>query len=288
MSTRPEFTFQENLRSIRRRPTTKFILVEGIDDVPAYCSFFNAVVGPVTNQQWEILKAEGKSGVLNFLQAYTGDNIRFIVDRDFDEITLVDDRLVILRRYSIENYLICPDVISHCLSVPLKTNPANIALELRLNEFIEEINLKGIKLLKSCFYYQKVVAPTIEGPKPSWTDDSIYMKRLGNSWQLCADSIDEIINKLLPGLTDWSQVDSFFNEHFDSCGIVAYELPGKMLKEPLRRFVKAFFRSKKSKGGSQFNALDSFHGVAIANLSISSEFREHIHSVVDFIKNVQN
>ncbi|WP_299793120.1 DUF4435 domain-containing protein [uncultured Shewanella sp.] len=283
MGNRPIFTYQEKLRSIRRRPGTKFVIVEGVDDVPAFCSTFRAAVGPASAQHWEVFQAEGKRGVCDFLRSYQGSNVRYIVDKDFDDIDLQDERLIILGRYSIENYYICQDILSCSLSVPLKQDPTLVKDDLQVNHFLEEVDKEGARLLKACFYYHRVVAPEINGEKPSWTDDDIYIKQDANSWGLCRASIDNIINKLLPGLEDWEEVNNYFNQSFNSSGQTAFDLPGKMLKEPLRRFAKEYYRSKKRKGGTQFNTLDGFLGVVVANLPVSKDFREKIDPVIDFL-----
>ncbi|MDR8522653.1 DUF4435 domain-containing protein [Shewanella fidelis] len=283
-SRRPTFTYQETLRSIKRRPDTKFVIVEGVDDVPAYCSIFQITVGSASSKQWEVFKADGKISVIDFLKSYSGDNVRFIVDKDFDQNSSKDQRLMTLGRYSIENYFICQDVLSNSLAVPLKLNPEEVKVDLPISTFLEEVNVEGAKLLKACFYYHKVIAPTIEGSKPSWSECDIHMKRTPESWGLCKKSISDIIEKLLPPPINWSEVNSYFDKSFNYSGQVAYDLPGKMLKEPLRRFARTYYRSKKQKGGTQFNTMDSFTGVVVANLASSEPFRDKINPIISFLK----
>lgn len=286
MPARPQFTPQEKLRQISRRPSTRFVIVEGVDDVPAYSALFCSVVSPDVESQWEIIQVEGKRNVIGFLNQYSGSNVRFIVDKDFDVTVLSDDRLIILSRYSLENYFVCEDILSHCLSVPLRMDPRDIRSELNMDEFLRRVSSQAEQMLKACFYYHRVISPTLVGDKPSWTDDSIYIRTNGDLWVLCEHSIDSIIRKLIPDTVLPEQIEQYFQQNYDYDGNVAYAIPGKMLKEPLRRFVRRFYRGKKSKGGTQFNTLDGFTGVVIGNLSVSRSLRLTMQPIINFLNNV--
>ncbi|TLU61227.1 DUF4435 domain-containing protein [Thalassotalea litorea] len=284
MSSRPQFSIDEKLRQVRRRPSTKFVIVEGVDDVPAYSALFCSVLSPGSEHQWEVFQVKGKTNVINFLESYTGNNVRYIVDRDFDPIASQDERLVTLARYSLENYFLCDNIISYSLAVPLKGTASSIRDDLKFQEFLSAINNQVERMLKACFYYQRVIAPTITGNKPSWSDDSIHISNNGTSWLLCDTSISETIDKLIPSEVTSQEIDDFYSQHGIIDENAAYLIPGKMLSEPLRRFTKQFYRSKRSRGGTQFNTLDGFLGVIIANLSVSQSLRATIEPIIRFLK----
>lgn len=109
-----------NLRS--KYPTGMIFAIEGIDDKIVYSKWIGKVSPDLS---YEFLVCGGKKQVRNLRNALSRDRnnlenmVKMIVDRDFDDLKDfgTNDRVFMLDRYSIENYVVDPEVVDGVLSV---------------------------------------------------------------------------------------------------------------------------------------------------------------------------
>jgi len=217
------------------------------------------------------------------IEQCNSNNYICITDKDFDEKVYADN-VINLSRYSIENFLICEEAISAVLSIALKKKYQDVLTDFDLGEFYHEIEERAKKLLVALFYYQRVIGPSTTGERQSWSDTAIHMHP--PTWGLCTGSIEELINRLIPVDVDEAEMNTFFDENFESSGVVAYDLPGKMLKVLLQRYVSKYYKNIK-KGGAQFNSPDSCMATIASKLNCSSDFVSLMGPVLSFLRPMQ-
>ncbi|MGF1874893.1 DUF4435 domain-containing protein [Photobacterium frigidiphilum] len=234
MATFTSYTPEENFRRVKRQKSLRFVVVEGVDDVPIYDSFLNVM----TNNEvdFDIFHAEGKVKIKNFLTENNNANIACIVDKDFHDIELEDNRLIELDRYSIENYFICEDVISASLQFVLKCTFTQAKGVFSLEQFTNELSATLEDFLKSIFYYQTYLVPNMtEEASISWSDKFICKDR---DWHVCQVHIRSVIDELIPDNVTKREIDDYFTANFNSSGSITHDFPGKMLKTSLQRYIK--------------------------------------------------
>lgn len=223
---------EENLRRIRMQKSTTFVVVEGADDVPIYESCLNHIAHDC--QKYDVISADGKSAIRDYLRDHASANAIFIIDRDFQDLDSDDDRLVSLDRYSIENYFICSQVISHSLKFALRCKFQDAFNAFDLDEFINSTSQSTEKLIKAIYYHQKVLSGQ-DGERQSWSDAFLCEN---NSWTLCSTKIDQLVNSILPTPEEKAAADIYYQENFNLPGTIIDIFPGKMLRHSLQRYIR--------------------------------------------------
>ncbi|MGI2157200.1 DUF4435 domain-containing protein [Shewanella baltica] len=279
MSAFPVYTPDENVLRIRMESEIKFVVVEGVDDVPIYESVILSILPGEGLDNWDVIHVGGKSNIKELIVECNSNNFICIADKDFDG-KLSSEKVVSLNRYSIENYLICEEALSAALSIALRLKYQDVRDNFDLSIFYAEVEISAKKLLIALFYYQRVISPTLNGERHSWSDAIIHMHP--PAWGLCCASIDSLISRLIPEDVTEIEMENYFSENFESSGVVAYDLPGKMLKVLLQKFVLNYYKGIKS-GGSQFNSADSFVATIASSLNRSSSFVNVINPVLSFL-----
>jgi hypothetical protein len=103
-------------------PTTPIFAFEGDDDRGVYFSWVRFLDAEF---RYEPFSCRGKDGVLKLKGALDrdvgglGKGVYFFIDRDFDDSrgVAIDDSIYMTDRYSIENYLVCEDVLEEVLKI---------------------------------------------------------------------------------------------------------------------------------------------------------------------------
>lgn len=235
MSSIRKYSGEENLRRIRMQKTLTFIIVEGSDDVPIYESCISSMSPESSN--YEVVFSGGKVAIKEYLLSHKTTNAIFIVDRDFDDLNIADERVVSLERYSIENYFICEEVIGYTLQFALGCKFKDAVEAFNLDDYIDSVTVALETLMKVIFYYQRKIAPSLrDEERPSWSDAFLCENR---SWQLCDQKIQALIAELLPEDGSIVAAEKYYDENFSLSGSVVENFPGKMLKDSLHRYIKS-------------------------------------------------
>lgn len=280
MSNFPCYTPEENVTRVQMESGVNFVVVEGVDDAPIYESVLHSILPDADIQTWDVVHLGGKNNIKDLIKQCYANNYICIVDKDFDE-KLDTSNIVNLTRYSIENFLICEEAISAALAISLKKKYQDVLSSFDLSEFYHEVEEGAKQLLVALFYYQRVIGPTTTEERQSWSDSVIHLHP--PTWGLCTDSIDCLIKKLIPPDIDKNHMNLFFENNFESSGIVAYDLPGKMLKVLLQRYVSKYY-GKIKRGGMQFNSPDSCMATIASQLNRSSNFVQLMEPVLKFLR----
>lgn len=276
----PVYTPDENITRVQMEKGVNFVVVEGVDDAPIYESVLHSILPDGDFGVWDVVHVGGKTNIKELIDDCNEGNFICIADKDFDE-KIDADNVINLTRYSIENFLICEEAISAVLSVALKQKYHDVLEDFSLANFHQEVDGEAKRLLVALFYYQRVISPNIEGEKPSWSDTAIH--KHPPEWGLCREFIDELIARLIPQEIDENDMVTFFDENFETSGFVAHDLPGKMLKVLLQKFISKYYRDKK-KGGGQFNSPDSCMATIASSLNRSSDFVNLMGPVLQFLR----
>jgi hypothetical protein len=273
------YTPEENMRRVRRQRNLNFVVVEGCDDIPIYESCLMSLVSDVAD--FDVVSSGGKVTTREFLVNHSTDNSIFIIDKDFNDIGLEDDRIVSLDRYSIENFFICEEVISCSLQFILKCKLTDVRTIFSLDEFIAEIIDATTELMKVLFYYQSHVVSRLQGEnKISWSDQFLCM---GNEWKLCRTKISALIAQLLPHGEGMVEVELYHQTHFHSSGSIERDFPGKMLRHSLQRYVRQKLIEIRPSLGGKFNNVEVMKESLAAVMYRSTEIKRVLAPVVDFI-----
>jgi hypothetical protein len=273
------YTPEENMRRVRRQRGLSFVVVEGCDDVPIYESCLMSLVSD--GADFDVVSSGGKTAIRDFLQSHHTDNSVFIIDKDFNDMGLEDERLVSLDRYSIENFFICEEVISCSLQFVLKCKLADVRAVFSLDEFSAEIVDGTTELMKVLFYYQRHVVAQLDGEeKISWSNKFLCVD---TEWKLCRAKITELIGQLLPEGEGMEEVEFYYQEHFHSSGSITKDFPGKMLKHALQRYVRQKLIDIRPSLGGKFNDVEVMKESLAAVMYRSTEVKRVLTPVVEFI-----
>jgi hypothetical protein len=279
MSSLPTYTPEENLRRIKIQKI-KFVVVEGIDDVPIYESFISSI--EQSTDEFDVIFAGGKINIRNYIKNHNPKNAIFIIDKDFNDIEIESDKLVSLNRYSIENYFICEDVICHALQFVLNCKYSDIRRAFSLTEFMDEIGNAVTDLIKVIYYYQKnKIAKNIDEQAPSWSNTFICET---NNWKLCRDKIQALIIELTQNNFTIEQARTFFDADFQSNGHVSYDFPGKMLKTSLQRYIRNEISKIKPSAKGKFRDVEDMRLQLSAAMRFSQELKDLLLPVISFVK----
>ncbi len=284
MASLPQYNAEENFRRILMQKRLKFIVVEGVDDVPIYEYVLNCTLSEPCD--FDVVHAGGKIAIQSFIESNGNPpNCLFVVDKDFDEISVSSDRLISLDRYSIENYYFCDEVVASTLAVSLRVKIEDARAILSLAEFNTGNNDIVSQLLKAIFFYQKVVVPTISQgePKPSWSDTFIYND---DGWIVCEEKSRALIRNLIPEEYSQEQIDTFFMASYQTDINITETFPGKMLKTSLQRFIHGKIKSLGVKRhNSKFNNIHNAYDLLTAHLHKSVALNNVLLPVKEFVDN---
>ncbi|MFK3680703.1 DUF4435 domain-containing protein [Pseudomonas sp. NPDC088890] len=275
----PKYNGVENLRRIKMQKSTTFVVVEGVDDVPIYESCLSHMVQDC--HKYDIVFTDGKTAIRDFLRSNRAHNAVFIIDRDFQDIEIEDPRLITLDRYSIENYFICSQVISHSLKFALNCKFKDAHEAFDLNEFSEFISGATENLIKAIYYYQKVLSKTIEGDRPAWSDTFLCEN---SNWRLCNTKINDLINTLLPTSEAREAADKYYQEHFDLPGTAVENFPGKMLKVSLQRYIRQQVIRLRPSAKGKYSDVETTRELLSAVIHKSDDMVRILSPVVEFIR----
>ena len=92
-----------------------------------------------------------------------------------------------------------------------------------------------------------------------------------------------MIAELIPDNIGEDEMLTFFENSFNSTGVVAFDLPGKMLRVLLQRYVYNFYKLRKKvvlNSSHQIAFLLRFSGV----LNRSGNFVEFITPIIEFLQ----
>lgn len=279
MSAIPKYNGIENLRRIKMQKGTTFVVVEGVDDVPIYESCLSHMAQDC--QKYDIVFTDGKSAIREYVKAHKSQNAIFIIDRDFQDIGVEDPRLIILDRYSIENYFICSQVISHSLKFALNCKFQDAYDAFNLDEFIGAITVATEKLIKAIYYYQKVHSKTLDGDRPAWSDTFLCEN---SSWHLCSNKTEQLINALLPTTELQEAAEFYFQENFDLPGSAVENFPGKMLKTSLQRYIRQQVINIRPAARGKYSDVETTRELLSAVIHRSDDMARVLWPVVEFIR----
>lgn len=278
MTTIPSYNGQENLRRIKMQKTITFVIVEGSDDVPIYESCLAHMAKDCS--RYDIIYAGGKAAIRNHIENNRTSNAIFIIDRDFEDFNISDSRIVSLDRYSVENYFICSEVISHSLKFALGCKFQDAMQAFDLNQYIETITKSVERLIRALYYYQREVAPSIQGERPAWSD--VFLCE-NSSWMLCNEKIENLIKELLPTDELVKAADIYFHKNFSLPGSIIDSFPGKMLKHSLQRYIRQKVIELKPGAKGKYNDVETTRELLSATMHRSQSMHKVLAPVVTFI-----
>lgn len=274
---------EENLRRIKMQKTTTFVVVEGSDDVPIFESCISQIAHDCS--RYDVIFAEGKTAIREYLTGSISENAIFIIDRDFQDIGLTDTRLVSLDRYSIENYFICSQVICHSLKFALKCKYDDALNAFNIDDYICSISVAAESLIKAIYYYQKVHSKTIIGERPAWSDTFLCEN---NSWRLCGTKIENLIGLLLPTDEAKAAAEVYYDENFNLPGTLIENFPGKMLKTSLQRYIKQQVLAIRPTAKGKYHDTETTRELLSAVIHRSDNIIRVLTPVIEFIRQREN
>ncbi|MEG8018529.1 DUF4435 domain-containing protein [Sphingomonas sp. LR55] len=165
-----------NLRS--KFPNGLIIAVEGVDDKVVYSKWIERVSPQI---RYEFLVCGGKRQVRDLRNVLVRDRnnleylVKMIVDRDFNDLNgfLSFDRVFMLRRYSVENYLVDSVVLDRLLAVAF---PCDGEIEIRRSvvamfEADYAAYLAASKAINERIYVGRQIGIDIDDAMPSGIND---------------------------------------------------------------------------------------------------------------------
>jgi hypothetical protein len=222
------------------RTGKKVLLVEGEDDVSAYEALFNNKDFE-WEDKWLITHANGKQKVIDILKASNEPAWLGLIDRDewseerITRETNALSNLLVLPRYCLENYLVCPDELWEALP---RNQQATIG---ELSKLQEEILKKKNKWIRHGVLWS-IINPLWEGMRELGFKDTLL--DLDNAQD--NDKIKDTLNNW----HDFLEPEDIFN-NFEECLRCVME---KDEAEQLKRWVhgKRFYREHVTQVLNQF------------------------------------
>jgi len=276
-----KFTGEENLIRIKMQKNTKFIVVEGEDDIPIYETIFNShVIERNLDIDFEVVYCGGKSKIINFAKLYSKNNFMAILDLDFDfNNKIVDHRLKYLEAYSIENYFFNKIVLSYILANILKSNMKIVLSQINISDWHNHINDECIDCLKHIYFYQK----SYNNDKSKWS--KLFICGDNGCWEIDRTKIEKIVQmiKIETGVSD-QEIDNFFTSTFPSYERITKVFPGKMLFTSFYRYVKQYMEKNYSGiFSANFTNDKSFKNSSITYLKFNVECRKILLPVFNYL-----
>lgn len=230
------YTPEENLNRVLMDRHTKYIVVEGDDDVPKYESTIKHLGQGLMD--FEPVFLGGKEKIKSLLERTTNNNFIAIVDKDFNEHVMPNDsRLIILSRYSIENFIFCLDVLAPLIANLTKESEALARSWFNITEWMDHLHEKLTYLLRALYFYQNNV---LTDRKP-WSKIDFYEN---NSWKVCSNKVSDILNDLYQNNVPIEQIEAQAKyENISKEELIKY-FPGKLLIQSLYKYIKEKFVAK--------------------------------------------
>ncbi|MBW3775656.1 DUF4435 domain-containing protein [Aeromonas veronii] len=254
MSNIPAYNAEENLRRIKMQRQLKFIVVEGSDDLPIYESCIQSLLKNVSdNSDYDIIFAGGKGKIKEFASSNAANNVVFIIDKDFNDLELNDNRIISLDRYSIENYFINNDVIAHTLKFVFNCKLKDAKDLFSIDEYLEEMSTSLRDLIVVLFYYQRQHSRVLHEQGIAvmpWSDSFLCQD---HDWKLCREKINRLITSLTDGNFTIDEARDYYRNNFTPSATIAFDFPGKMLKTSLQRYIRQKILAIKPNAGGKFN-----------------------------------
>lgn len=235
MANLPRYNPAENLRRILIDKNASYLLLEGEEDIPIYESIARSYLHTMKcTSDFIPIHGGGKEKVVEFAKNNSTTNFLAILDMDFDVTWEADDeRIIVLGKYSIENYIYSPDTMIPFISNILSCGEREAAewFAEKFDLWKEHVFTGASSMLKSLYYYQQ----HIDTGRYKWAD-SFILEDIG--WRIDTTRVDSIISDLYDGnipITDIN--DNFFTDDLNKNNILNY-FPGKILIPSLYRFIK--------------------------------------------------
>ncbi len=223
-----KFSPEENIRRIIMDKKTKYIVVEGEEDVPKYEQTIRALISQ--DFDFEPIFVGGRKNIEALLKSNPNRNFMAIADSDFNKEALTsDNRVVVLSRYSIENFMFCNTVLSALIANVVNDTEANVRAWFNLSDWINHLHRRLFFLLKSLHFYQKNIYN-----KKKWSKVDLNMI---NSWEICEIKISDFLNHLYDNSVPTEEIEK--SDQFNNITereFVKY-FPGKLLITSLYRFI---------------------------------------------------
>ncbi len=283
MSKLISYTGEENLMRIKMQKRTKFILIEGEDDIPIYESIFNSSAFEKNiNIDFEITFGGGKPKILDFIKRYQKKNFKAILDLDFDyNEKIVDSRTIYLDCYSLENYFFNKIVFSYLIANILKKNMNEVKEWLDISTWYNHVNSECILCLKYLFYYQKAY----NGDRNKWSNTFIVSNN--SIWKIDQIKINGLVAKIKEETNVGNiTIEEYFISTFPKFKCVSRVFPGKMLFVSFYRFIKQFLEKEYAgKFGSNFSNDSALKNFAASFLRFNPNLRRLLDPVFIFLTN---
>jgi hypothetical protein len=272
-----KYSPEENRRRILMDKHTKYVVVEGEEDIPKYESFIRSLS---VNANFVPLFIGGKEGIKSLISSNKNTNFMAIADRDFNEDTMPQDaRLIIISRYSIENFIFCPNVLNPLIANLTHDSEINIANWFNLEDWKANLTEKLGFLLKALYYYQTTVTTN----RKSWSTLEFLNN---NCWSVSEVKTDGIIKNLYDNSVPEENIESVEKFGEINNDVMIKYFPGKLLLLSLYRFIKAKFTEKfndSSKLTKRIGNQSSLVLSASAYLHRQNDLRDELSAVLEFV-----
>ncbi|MFQ2284528.1 DUF4435 domain-containing protein [Aeromonas dhakensis] len=282
MSNIPTYNADENLRRIKMQRQLKFIVVEGSDDLPIYESCIQSLL-KTDSPEYDVIFAGGKGKIKDFAISNACKNAMFIIDKDFNDLELDDERIISLNRYSIENYFINNDVIAHALKFVFNCKLQDAKEIFSIEEYLEEMSSSLRDLIVVLFYYQRKYSKVLHArgvEVVAWGDSFLCQD---HDWKLCREKINKLITSLSDGNFTIDEAKVYYGENFTPSESVAFDFPGKMLKTSLQRYIRQKILEIKPGAGGKFNNAEEVRTQLSLSIHYSQELATALTPALRFI-----
>jgi len=274
------FTADENLTRIIIDADTKYILVEGEDDVPIYD---NIMISnrDVISCDYVVVHGGGKDIIKEFICTSRPSNVFAIFDRDFDYEFRIDfEKYIILEKYSIENYMFDLNVLTSCLSLALKKRVADIKESFNYDKWVGCLKDKLTKMLIILYYYQK----KYDGIRDEWSSLFI-LDGGGHNWEPSSTIIDGFISELLRRTSiNIASAIRYFKRSSINIDHIDHYFPGKMLFESFYRYSYVYAESvSKKKFKANYTNSESYKNSLSLCLRNSEALNAKLQPVFNFL-----
>lgn len=271
------YTLEENIRRIKMDKNTKYLVLEGVDDISKY---ENVVKQMVIDVDFFPISLGCKAQVLKLLSEVNLKNFIAVVDRDFvNENLPTDPRLILLSRYSIENFVLSQQVLNALVANLVKEPEANVTVWFDFSEWASHTfeSLKG--LLVTLHFYQTQVQTNRKPWNKAEFDDS-------GTWKISSDKVSNLVSELFDG----NVPDTAIQEHDSFRQINQDEFlrvfPGKLLLKSIYLFIRdSVYR--KFGNATKLNGIvpnvKSFESFSSLFVSRNPEFRSDMAPVLAFM-----
>lgn len=225
---RLEYTLEEKITRIKMDRNTKYLVVEGNDDIPKY---ENAIRSMTHELDFEPIAFGCKKNVLKLLDD-DSTNFVAIVDHDFDEFAVPnDERLIQLDCYSIENYIFDSQVMRALISCLTKTAQAIVANWFNLEEWKNHVYLKLKSFIKVLHFYQTKITTN----RKEWNSADLTEH---GKWLISEHKISTLSNFLFDDNIPTEELNLHDYVVAPDPDKLVRDFPGKLLIKSLYLFLK--------------------------------------------------